>query len=81
MTPPNCVEHCLTVCYSICERRVILENKILKAELVVDERLNKDRKPYSMLMIYVIQKDGKKVLIHELYLQTALQQIIEALTK
>ena len=50
------------------------------AQIEVVERVNKNGEPYQMLNVYMQVKD-EYILIHEIYMRDALQQIVTALSK
>lgn len=55
--------------------------KTLNAELIVDKRINKKGTDYEMLLIYAKDNSGTKVLVKELYMDSALTQIVDYISK
>lgn len=54
--------------------------KAIKAEVVVDERINSKGVDYQILLIYIVLKNGTKVLVHEVYITEPIKQTLNALS-
>jgi len=50
---------------------------VLKANLQVQERTNKNGDPYEVLKIMVETKSGELITIHEIFMRESLSQIIK----